>query len=94
MKVYTVYILTNWDDSVMYVGCTSDLPARVDQHKQKLVSGFTARYNLNKLVYYEQTTNIESAFEREIQIKKWGRAKKNALVETFNPAWSDLSFEL
>jgi len=93
MKQYAVYILTNWDHKVMYIGWSSNLAERIQQHKDKALSGFTAKYNVNKLVYYELTTDVHEAQSREIEIKKWRRAKKNRLVETMNSAWEDLSNE-
>jgi len=64
---------------------------RVYEHKNKLINGFTKKYNLNKLVYYEQTLDINSAIQREKEIKKWRREKKNKLIESLNPKWLDLS---
>jgi putative endonuclease len=93
VKTYYVYILTNDNNKVMYIGMTNDLEKRVIEHKQKLIKGFTERYNVNKLVYYEYTNNVMSAIEREKQIKKWRREKKNLLVESMNPGWRDLSLE-
>ncbi|MDH5182746.1 MAG: GIY-YIG nuclease family protein [Gammaproteobacteria bacterium] len=92
-KQYYVYILTNWNNKVMYVGVTNNLARRVYEHKNKLVDGFTNKYNINKLVYYEQTTDVNSAISREKQIKGWRREKKDALVLAINPAWKDLSLE-
>ena len=90
-KVYYVYLLTNWNNKVMYVGVTNDLQRRVYEHKEKMVNGFTKKYNVNKLVYYEQTTDIAAALNREKEIKKWRRNKKNIMVESTNPSWRDLS---
>ena len=90
-KAYYVYLLTNWNNNVMYVGVTNDLQRRVYEHKEKMVKGFTKKYNVNKLVYYEQTTDIAAALNREKEIKKWRRNKKNILVESTNPSWRDLS---
>ena len=89
--MYYVYILTNWDDSIMYIGVTGDLERRLYEHKNHLVKGFTEKYNVCKLVYFESTTDVRAALEREKQLKKWRREKKNTLVETINPTWSDLS---
>ena len=89
--MYYVYILTNWDDSVMYIGVTNDLERRLYEHKNHLVKGFTEKYNLQKLVYFESTTDVRAAIEREKQLKKWRREKKNMLIEAINPTWSDLS---
>ena len=90
---YYVYILTNKSSRVMYIGVTNDLERRVYEHKQELVEGFTKRYHVHKLVYFETTTNVRSAIEREKQLKGWLRARKNALVESVNPEWKDLSDE-
>ena len=89
-RLYYVYIMTNGSRN-LYVGVTNDLVRRVYQHKQKLVDGFTKRYNLTWLAYHEQTSNIESAITREKEIKAWRRSKKNQLIESFNPRWRDLS---
>ena len=88
---YYVYLLTNRNDKVMYVGVTNDLERRVFEHKRKLVPGFTERYNVNKLVYYEEASDVRAAIAREKEIKKWRRAKKDALVVADNPDWKDLS---
>ena len=90
-KNYFVYLLTNWNNQVMYVGVTNDLRRRVYEHKNKLAGGFSAKYNLNKLVYFEETTDIYAAIEREKEIKQWRREKKDSLVEKMNPDWLDLS---
>jgi putative endonuclease len=89
-KVGYVYILTNKINSVLYVGVTSNLTKRVWEHKNKAVSGFTARYNLNKLVYYEKSESILSAIEKEKQIKGGSRKKKTELIHSMNPLWKDL----
>lgn len=88
-----VYILTNWNNTVMYVGVTRDLERRLHEHKRKEIPGFTAKYNINKLVYFEQASDIQSAIAREKTIKKWRREKKDALVRNINPDWRDLSNE-
>ena len=89
--LYYVYILTNERGNVLYVGITNDLIRRVYEHKNHLDKGsFTARYNVTKLVYYESTSDVEAAIEREKQIKGWNRKHKNKLVETKNPNWIDL----
>ena len=90
---YYVYILTNKSSRVMYIGVTNDLERRVYEHKQELVEGFTKRYHVHKLVYFETTTDVRSAIEREKQLKGWLRARKNTLVESVNPEWKDLSDE-
>ena len=89
---FYVYILTNGARN-LYVGVTNDLVRRVYQHKRKLVPGFTAKYNITWLAYYEQTTDVRSAIQREKEIKGWGRRKKVVLIEGFNPQWRDLSLE-
>ena len=91
MKHSYVYILTNWNNRVMYVGVTSDLYKRLYEHKAQLADGFTKRYNVHKLVYYEQTEDVNAAIAREKQIKGWLRKRKDQLVESMNPAWEDLS---
>jgi putative endonuclease len=75
----------------MYVGMTNDLEMRIFEHKGKIVKGFTQKYNVSKLVYFEQTSEVEAAIAREKEIKKWRREKKNNLVEKLNPDWRDLS---
>ena len=90
MKNYYIYIMANKTNSTIYIGVTSDLIKRVWQHKNKLVDGFTKHYNVNKLVYYEETTDVNSAIAREKQLKGWNRAKKNKLIESINPNWKDL----
>ena len=92
-KAYYVYLLTNWNNRVIYVGVTSDLERRVYEHKNKLHEGFTQKYNVNKLVYYESSCDVMAAIEREKQIKKWRREKKNQLVIQMNPNWDDLSLD-
>ena len=91
MKDYYVYILTNEHGNVMYVGVTNDLARRLYEHRQELADGFTKRYHVHKLVYFEQTSSIEAAIAREKELKGWTRGKKNPLVETMNPVWRDLS---
>lgn len=93
-KQYYVYIMSNDTNTITYTGVTNDLIRRVSEHKNKLVEGFTARYNINKLVYYETGEDIESAILREKQIKSWARKEKVALVNTTNPDWQDLYPEL
>ena len=77
----------------MYLGVTNDLVRRIYEHKNKLVKGFTEKYNVNKLVYFEETSDVRSALTREKEIKKWRREKKDALVVGVNPEWKDLSDE-
>jgi putative endonuclease len=90
-KHFYVYLLTNWNNKVIYVGVTNDLQRRLYEHKHKLVKGFTEKYNVDKLVYFEQTDDVISALAREKEIKKWRREKKNGLVLSMNPEWKDLS---
>lgn len=91
--IYYLYILTNWSNKVIYIGVTNNLQRRLYEHKNKLIDGFTKKYNLNKLVYYECFTNINDAIRREKELKKWRREKKNILVETMNPEWNDLGLK-
>ena len=92
--MYYVYIMTNKSDSVMYIGITNDLERRVREHKCELIDGFTKRYHINKLVYFEDYLDVKDAIAREKQIKGWSRAKKNRLVETKNPTFESLSDNL
>jgi putative endonuclease len=88
---YYVYLLTNWNNKVMYLGVTNNLKRRLYKHKNKVVKGFTEKYNVNKLVYFEETQDATAAIAREKEIKKWRREKKNQLVNRMNPNWKDLS---
>jgi putative endonuclease len=85
-----VYILTNVHNKVLYTGVTSDLVKRIYEHKNKMVDGFTKKYNVHKLVHFEISDDIMTAIEREKQIKGWLRKKKIALIEENNPEWKDL----
>ena len=89
--MYFVYILSNWDDSVLYIGVTSDLEERLYEHRNHLVDGFTKKYNVHKLVYFEESSDIKSAIAREKQLKGWTRRKKNELIKKNNPEWKDLT---
>ena len=91
---YYVYILANQNSKTLYVGITNDLVRRIYEHKQKFVEGFTKKYRLDQLVYYEVTNNVISAIEREKQIKKWNRAWKLRLIKKMNPHWIDLYLKL
>jgi len=91
---FYVYIMTNWKNTVLYIGVTNDLIRRVYEHKEKLVEGFTKRYNLTKLVYYEVAENAEAAILREKQLKAGPRQKKVELIEKLNKMWLDLYPEL
>ena len=90
MKAPGVYILTNHHNTTLYIGVTSHLIQRVYQHKNKLMKGFSAKYNLTKLVYYEQFEDMENAILREKKLKKWRRQWKNRLISELNPEWRDL----
>ena len=89
--MYYVYILSNWNNKVLYTGMTNNLERRLYEHKHHLVKGFTSKYNVGKLVYFDCTEDVKQAIEREKQIKGWIRAKKIALIEQMNPGWRDLS---
>ena len=92
MNQYYVYIMTN-RSKTLYTGVTNDLTRRVYEHKNKMIDGFTKKYNITKLVYFEETNDILSAITREKQIKGWLRSKKIALIGSVNPKWEDLSEE-
>ena len=89
--MYYVYILSNWCDSVLYIGVTNNLLRRLYEHRNHLVEGFAEKYQTNKLVYFETTGDVRVALEREKQLKGWNRAKKNALISINNPQWKDIS---
>ena len=88
--IYYVYMLSNSKRN-LYIGVTNDLVRRVYEHKRKLVDGHSRKYNITWLVYYEETTDVMAALEREKQLKKWRRSKKEVLIESMNPKWKDLS---
>jgi putative endonuclease len=92
MREYWVYILANIHRT-LYIGVTSDLQARVYEHKNALVPGFTSKYGIDRLVYCETTSDVDAALSREKQLKGWLRAKKIALIESVNPHWEDLAAE-
>jgi putative endonuclease len=87
---YDVYFVTNTHNNVLYVGVTDDLIRRIYEHKNKLVKGFTQKYNVDRLVYYEVCDSIITAIEQEKQIKGWTRKKKNDLINDFNSGWINL----
>jgi len=87
---FYVYILASRRNGTLYVGMTEDLPARICQHKEKVRPGFTSKYGVDLLVWYEEHDSRESAFTRERRIKKWRRAWKLELIERANPGWEDL----
>lgn len=88
--MYYVYILTNKGDRVMYIGVTNDLARRIWEHKNEVKEGFTKRYHVHKLVYFEEYSSIEDAIAREKQLKGLSREKKNMLVRSNNPQFTDL----
>lgn len=94
MKDYYVYILTSRKNTVLYTGITNDLVKRVYEHKQNLIPGFTKKYNVHKLVYYEQYNDVYKAITREKRIKEWKRQWKIELIEKSNPNWKDLYNDL
>ncbi|PIQ71942.1 hypothetical protein COZ40_00970 [Candidatus Roizmanbacteria bacterium CG_4_10_14_3_um_filter_39_13] len=94
MHQYFVYIITNKNNTVLYIGVTNNLVRRIYQHKNKTISSFSSKYNLNKLVYYEVFPRIELAIEREKQLKAGSRAKKNLLIQSINPNSEDLYFQI
>jgi putative endonuclease len=92
-KHYYVYIMSNRSKTI-YTGVTNNLERRVHEHRLKLIPGFTSKYNITRLVYYEETTDVLSAIAREKTIKGWLRTKKIALIESVNPTWNDLAQSL
>lgn len=90
MKQYYVYILASKKNGVLYIGVTGDLVKRLSQHREGLIDGFTKKYFVRKLVYFENTENVESAIQRETQLKRWKRNWKIELIEKNNPNWIDL----
>jgi putative endonuclease len=93
-KNYYVYLLTNWNNRVIHAGVTNDLNRRIYKHKNNLIPGFTKKYKLDKLVYFEETNDINAAISREKEIKEWRREKKDDPVNKINPNWQDLSGRL
>ena len=89
--MYYVYMLTNKTNRVLYTGVTNDLERRLAEHRSGNIKGFTQKYRTHKLVYYDWTSDALAAIEQEKRIKGWTRAKKNALIESRNPEWRDLS---
>jgi putative endonuclease len=90
MNQYYTYILANNSDTTLYIGVTNDLERRVAEHRSGTIPGFTQKYNCHKLVYFESFSVVEQAIAREKQLKKWSRAKKNALIDTQNKERKDL----
>lgn len=93
MKIYYVYIMANKKHGTIYVGVTSDLLGRVWEHKNKLIQGFTNRYNVTKLVYWEEHNDVYEAIYREKRIKRWNRTFKYKTIEKENPNWKDLYYK-
>ncbi|TVT37759.1 GIY-YIG nuclease family protein [Hymenobacter setariae] len=91
MRTYYVYILTNQNHTMLYIGVTNDLARRVAEHKAGAHEGFTKRYKINKLVYFEESPSVAVAIEREKQLKAGSRAKKLALINELNPYWNELA---
>jgi putative endonuclease len=89
-KFYSVYVVTNKKRGTLYIGFSGMLPARIYQHKNKVIDGFTSKYNLSRLVYYESYDDPLTAIHREKQLKKWKRSWKIHLIEKYNPEWKEL----
>ena len=87
---YYTYILANKSDTTLYIGVTNDLERRVTEHRSGTIPGFTQKYNCHKLVYFESFSDVEQAIAREKQLKKWSRAKKDALIDTMNKERKEL----
>lgn len=90
---YCIYIMSS-ERGTLYIGVTNDLKRRTYEHKNDLIEGFTKKYKCHKLVFFEQTSDVETAISREKQIKRWNRKKKEILIRTQNPTWQDLFKEL
>ena len=90
MKSYFVYIMSNKTNSTIYIGVTSDIYRRTNEHNDNIIDGFTKLYNVHKLVYVEEYNSVEDALNREKQLKKWRREKKEKLINSLNPQWKDL----
>ncbi len=91
---YFIYILTNKFNTTLYIGVTNNLKRRIYEHQNKLIIGFTKKYNLTKLIYFEEYNDIEQALNREKQLKKWRRSKKDILINRMNPKWNNLSEDI
>lgn len=92
--MYYVYILTNQNNTTLYIGVTNNIARRITEHKNNVVYGFSAKYNLHKLVYVEQFNDVYSAISREKQLKGWKRIKKDNLINQINPQWRDLANDI
>lgn len=93
MKTYYVYILASKKNGTLYIGITSNLAKRIEQHKEGKIKGFTKKYHVHMLVYYETFDDVYRAIQREKELKKWNRQWKIRLIEEENPFWKDLFFE-
>ena len=91
MNSYYVYILSNYTNSTLYIGVTNDLKRRLYEHQNKLIEGFSSKYNTNKLVYFEEVSDVKAAIQREKNLKKWKREWKDELIRKTNPDFKDLS---
>ena len=91
IQTYYVYILTTWNHRVLYIGVTNNLQRRIYEHKMELVEGFTKKYHVHKLVYFESCGEIKDAIAREKQLKGWTRARKIELIESKNPMWREIT---
>ena len=91
---FYVYITTNWNHTILYIGVTNDLKRRIFEHRSKLVEGFTQKFNVNKLVYYEHFSKIDDAIKREKNLKRWKREWVIELITKMNPEWRDLYDEV
>ena len=94
MKNYYVYILASQKNGTLYIGITSNLIKRIQEHKAKIADGFTKKYNVDMLVHYDQTGDVNAALTREKALKKWNRSWKIQLIEKDNPNWKDLYFDI
>ena len=93
-NTYYIYIMSNLNNTTLYIGVTNDIERRVKEHKSGTITGFTQKYNCVKLVYYEKYSDIEQAIEREKKLKRWRREKKDWLISTMNPELKDLAEDL
>ncbi|MBU0612401.1 GIY-YIG nuclease family protein [Patescibacteria group bacterium] len=94
MKKYYVYILASKKNGTLYIGVTNNILRRIHEHKNNVIGGFTRKYKVHRLAYFEETENIESALQREKQMKKWNRKWKIELIEKDNPNWKDIYGEI
>ncbi len=94
MKTFYIYMMANNHNNILYIGVTNNLIRRAYEHKSSLIDGFSKKYNCHKLVWYEQTNNIESAVAQKKRLKKWKREYKENVIQKMNPEWKDLYFDL